>query len=367
MSTGVRTNDCPFYCLTGFWCGTAAFVFVVTAWWVLGNAPGWYFQGDYASASQWGDSFGAANTLFSGLAFAGVVLTLYFQTRELALQRREIDETQKIMQEATKAQEKTAEAQSKAQQALKQTAELQRKSHVIMGRQADFQLLASYVTGLTALQNASAVSQMELEKRDVHRRLQDVLQQLDGTMQGMLITDGLLSLEQVPKYLHGLAASLDEGMKKLPSPPGKRMMVLLEEAILDLENCNKAAKDVSGWGKQYKHVVSLLTALHIHSEAQWFYDRIQYRETLSEKGGRNCTRDSKIGSTTAIGSLLNFPQPLPLHPALKTFRSSTSTVSPSLLAMTIFPYTPAICLIPSLIVTRMGASWINLLTEEVLQ
>lgn len=39
---------------------------------------------------QMGDSFGVLNTLFSGLAFAGIVFTIFLQRKELSLQRNEL-------------------------------------------------------------------------------------------------------------------------------------------------------------------------------------------------------------------------------------------------------------------------------------
>lgn len=39
-----------------------------------------------------GDKFGAVNALFSGLAFAGIIFTIFLQRRELALQRLDIEE-----------------------------------------------------------------------------------------------------------------------------------------------------------------------------------------------------------------------------------------------------------------------------------
>lgn len=40
-----------------------------------------------------GDKFGAINSLFSGLAFAGIIFTIFLQKRELKLQRQELEET----------------------------------------------------------------------------------------------------------------------------------------------------------------------------------------------------------------------------------------------------------------------------------
>lgn len=40
-----------------------------------------------------GDKFGAVNALFSGLAFAGIIFTIFLQKRELTLQREELEQT----------------------------------------------------------------------------------------------------------------------------------------------------------------------------------------------------------------------------------------------------------------------------------
>lgn len=49
-----------------------------------------------------GDMFGAVNALFSGLAFAGLIITLILQRRELALQRDELEHTRNEFVEQNK-------------------------------------------------------------------------------------------------------------------------------------------------------------------------------------------------------------------------------------------------------------------------
>lgn len=56
-----------------------------------------------------GDKFGAVNSLFSGLAFAGLIITLFFQKEELELQRQELAETRKELE----GQKKEFEEQNK--------------------------------------------------------------------------------------------------------------------------------------------------------------------------------------------------------------------------------------------------------------
>ena len=63
-----------------------------------------------------GDMFGSVNALFSGLALAGVVLTLFMQHRELGLQREELQLTRNQLKKTTDAQE--ASGESLARQAV---------------------------------------------------------------------------------------------------------------------------------------------------------------------------------------------------------------------------------------------------------
>lgn len=69
---------------------------------------------------QFGDMFGAVNALFSGLAFATLIYTVFLQRRELQLQREELAETRKELRRSAAAQE----ASEAALRAQAETAEL---------------------------------------------------------------------------------------------------------------------------------------------------------------------------------------------------------------------------------------------------
>lgn len=58
---------------------------------------------------EFGDKFGAINSLFSGMAFLGLIITLLFQKEELELQRQELAETRKELE----GQKKEFEEQNK--------------------------------------------------------------------------------------------------------------------------------------------------------------------------------------------------------------------------------------------------------------
>lgn len=79
--------------------GILLFVAITALWWYS-----WYYIDHYifsplsppdngVERGVFGDKFGAINSLFSGLAFAGIIFTIFLQKRELKLQREELAET----------------------------------------------------------------------------------------------------------------------------------------------------------------------------------------------------------------------------------------------------------------------------------
>ena len=64
-------------------------------------------QSNISAAGAFGDKFGAINSLFSGLAFGGIIFTILLQRKELRLQREELEETRDVF----KSQNSTLENQ----------------------------------------------------------------------------------------------------------------------------------------------------------------------------------------------------------------------------------------------------------------
>ena len=60
------------------------------------------FITDPQNRGTFGDKFGAVNSLFSGLAVAGLIYTIYLQKEELRLQREELRQTRQEMNRQTK-------------------------------------------------------------------------------------------------------------------------------------------------------------------------------------------------------------------------------------------------------------------------
>lgn len=84
------------------WLGCLLLLLILSLWllsWYL--ISNFIFSGDsktesdFATRGVFGDMFGAVNSLFSGLAFAGIIFTIFLQKRELSLQREELTETRK--------------------------------------------------------------------------------------------------------------------------------------------------------------------------------------------------------------------------------------------------------------------------------
>jgi len=85
----------------------------------------------WSDRASFGDTFGAVNALFAGLALAGVITAILLQLQELRLQRKELEFTRKELSRSADAQEKSEKAltdQAKAMvdqaKALKDTASL---------------------------------------------------------------------------------------------------------------------------------------------------------------------------------------------------------------------------------------------------
>lgn len=74
-----------------------AIIGVIAAW----GLSWWLINRNIDCATDrgtFGDMFGAVNALFSGLAFAGLIVTLIYQKEEIKLQRDELAETRKELQ-----------------------------------------------------------------------------------------------------------------------------------------------------------------------------------------------------------------------------------------------------------------------------
>ena len=75
---------------------------VIAGFVISGQFTNWGDRGTF------GDMFGAVNTLFSGLAFSGIIYTIFLQGKELELQREELAMTRGELAKAADAQNQQA-------------------------------------------------------------------------------------------------------------------------------------------------------------------------------------------------------------------------------------------------------------------
>lgn len=95
--------------LKGFWLLLVCIlgITIVTTW-----SINFYFH-DWKESAAFGDTFGALNALFAGLAFAGIIYTILLQREELQLQRKELELTREELKRSADAQEKTEQTLNK--------------------------------------------------------------------------------------------------------------------------------------------------------------------------------------------------------------------------------------------------------------
>ena len=87
-------------------------IIVVVIW--SGCSVGIYLsRPNWSERGQFGDMFGAVNALFSALAFAILIVTMWMQREELELQRAEVRQTNLELKRTADAQEMTRRAMEK--------------------------------------------------------------------------------------------------------------------------------------------------------------------------------------------------------------------------------------------------------------
>jgi len=164
------------------WVATIS-IAAIALWVALGFLPSRVL--DYNEAAQFADSFGFVSSLFSSLAFAGVVIAIILQSQELALQRKELEDTRAVL-------ERTAKSQAELQESA--------------SRQADSQFLAAYLNALSSLRQAyfyelaesdspAGIGDRESRER-LRRLLESIIQDLEPrlaaitqhTLKGMPVT-----------------------------------------------------------------------------------------------------------------------------------------------------------------------------------
>lgn len=81
-----------------------------------------YVYPNLVDRAYFGDMFGGLAAIFSGLAFVGLIYTVFLQTEELKLQREELKLTKDEMKKSVEAQQKAGEALREQIKSMEKTA-----------------------------------------------------------------------------------------------------------------------------------------------------------------------------------------------------------------------------------------------------
>lgn len=106
------------------------FLAVISVQVILGIAL-YYSFGTMSDRGTFGDMFGAVNSLFSGLAFAGVIYAILLQREELKLQRKELELTREELARSANAQKKSSEILGQQLSMMKQSYLFEQKKEAI--------------------------------------------------------------------------------------------------------------------------------------------------------------------------------------------------------------------------------------------
>jgi hypothetical protein len=99
-------------------------VLIIVIVWCLFQFGVFMYYKDLEESAIFGDSFGAINSLFTGLAFGGLIYTIYLQRKDLEIQREDLKETKTELKRSADAQEKSEKALTEQIKLMNVTAEI---------------------------------------------------------------------------------------------------------------------------------------------------------------------------------------------------------------------------------------------------
>ena len=141
----------------------ALFAIGIGLLWAASAIGSFYFLDTWEIRGQFGDLFGSVNALFTGLAFAGLLYTVYLQRQELSLQRTELQLQREEM--AASRRELAKQARQQRSQLLASIAELH-----IRTKQAE--IAAVEMESLALIEHARADRSAPIIRRIVGSMLQ---------------------------------------------------------------------------------------------------------------------------------------------------------------------------------------------------
>lgn len=141
----------------------------------------WYLLSGMSNEARgtFGDMFGAVNSLFSGLAFLGVVYAIILQKTELSLQRKELELTRNELKKSAEAQERSEKALSIQAKAMEQTA-------LINTLTASIQSLSSRIQGISLSGKTSVVEENKRRREALIKKHAVLTRKLDEIINNIL-------------------------------------------------------------------------------------------------------------------------------------------------------------------------------------
>jgi hypothetical protein len=135
---------------------------VIVAVQVSLGVAAYFFLPDWPTRGQFGDVFGAVNSLFSGFAFAGLIYAILLQREDLELQRKELEMTRKELTRSAAAQEQSEIALRAQAEAASQSARLSATNFLLEHYKSE---LASMRRNSFTANDPRLVRMQELERR----------------------------------------------------------------------------------------------------------------------------------------------------------------------------------------------------------
>ncbi len=124
---------------------------IILALWIISGVIIYFSFDQMNERGTFGDMFGAVNALFSGLAFGGIIYTIYLQRTELILQRKELEMTREELTRSASAQENSEKALAQQVKSMELTAKLNALNSLL---EYYINLTASHQTNSVAWINA---------------------------------------------------------------------------------------------------------------------------------------------------------------------------------------------------------------------
>lgn len=120
---------------TSKWAAVIVFGAVIIIWGSVPYITGW-FAPKFTARGPFGDQFGSVTALFSGLAFAGLILTLFMQSKELNLTRKSVEAQTEELKVSSEALKKQVEEMSNQRVEMEAMKDAQQAQADYMARQA---------------------------------------------------------------------------------------------------------------------------------------------------------------------------------------------------------------------------------------